>query len=396
MFFSALHIHQAMGMTELHFGIFVLLAFLLSYRDWRPIVIAAAVAAVHHLSFNYLQTLGYGVVCFTEPGLGIVLIHAAYVVVETTVLVYLAEVLRKEAQQASELEGIVSSLAVTDGVIDLSHVGGQAQSELGEALQGAMAILQTTVAGVRNGVETISVASREIASGNADLSSRTESQASSLEETASSLEELTSTVKQNADGAHHASRLVSSTAVIAEEGGKVVEKVIGTMASIKESSHKIADIIGVIDGIAFQTNILALNAAVEAARAGEQGRGFAVVASEVRALAQRSAVAAKEIRELIARSAEQIGEGTQQMKDAGSTIDAVVESVQEVGKLIAQITSATKEQATGIAQVNEAVNQLDTVTQQNAALVEESAASAEGLNTSGVMLTRAAQVFYLR
>ena len=395
MVFSALHIHQAMGMTELHFGIFVLLAFLLSYRDWRPIVIAAAVAAVHHLSFNYLQTWGYGVVCFTEPGLGIVLLHASYVVVETTVLVYLAEVLRKEAQQASELEGIVSSLATTDGVIDLSRVGGQANSQVGKALQGIMVTLQTTVAEVRRGVETVTVASREIASGNLDLSSRTEQQASSLEETASSMEELTSTVKQNAENARQANQLVGSTADVAVKGGQVVGQVIDTMSSIKESSRKIADIIGVIDGIAFQTNILALNAAVEAARAGEQGRGFAVVASEVRNLAQRSASAAKEIKGLIEDSVGKVDAGGKLVDEAGVTMDEIVSSVKRVTDIMSEIAAASQEQSAGIEQVNQAITQMDDVTQQNAALVEEAAAAAESLQDQATKLAEAVSVFKL-
>ena len=226
-------------------------------------MIAATVAAVHHLSFNYLQTWGYGVVCFTKPGLGIVLSHAAYVVFETGVLVYLATILRKESGQASELETMVSDLTATDGVIDLSRLSVDVQSRVGKALRGVLATLQTTVMGVRSGVEMVAVATREIATGNADLSNRTESQASSLEETASSMEELTSTVKQNAENARQANQLVSSTADVAVKGGQVVGQVVDTMASIKESSRKIADIIGVIDGIAFQTNILALNAAVE-------------------------------------------------------------------------------------------------------------------------------------
>lgn len=256
--------------------------------------------------------------------------------------------------------------------------------------------LQAVVGDVRGEIENFSRSAAEIAEGGMDLSARTESQASSLEETAASMEELSSTVKHTADTAVQVAAQSAQSTDVALRGGAAVHQVGQVMAAIDASSVQMREIIGVIEGIAFQTNILALNAAVEAARAGEQGRGFAVVAAEVRALAQRSAVAAKEIRELIARSAEQIGEGTQQMRNAGATIDEVVASVKEVGNLIAQITSATKEQATGIAQVNEAVNQLDTVTQQNAALVEESAASAEGLNTSGVMLSRAAQVFHLR
>ena len=255
--------------------------------------------------------------------------------------------------------------------------------------------LQAVVGDVRVEIDNFAHAAREIADGGIDLSARTESQASSLEETAASMEELSSTVRHTADTAQQVAAQSALSNDVALRGGSAVHRVGQVMTAIDASSVQMREIIGVIEGIAFQTNILALNAAVEAARAGEQGRGFAVVAAEVRALAQRSAVAAKEIRELIARSAEQISEGTEQMRTAGNTIDEVVESVHQVGALIAQITNATKEQATGIAQVNEAVNQLDNVTQQNAALVEQSAVAAEDLNTSGVMLTRAANVFQL-
>jgi aerotaxis receptor len=255
--------------------------------------------------------------------------------------------------------------------------------------------LRAVVGDVRGEIDAFSKSAAEIASGSLDLSARTESQASSLEETAASMEQLSGTVKHTAETAVQVSQQGHHSASIATEGGAAVHKVEAIMQTIDASSTKVQDIIGVIEGIAFQTNILALNAAVEAARAGEQGRGFAVVATEVRALAQRSAVAAKEIRELIAHSTEQISEGTVQMKAAAATIDKVVESVQQVGQLIGVITNATKEQATGIAQVNEAVTQLDTVTQQNAALVEESAAASDGLNNSAVMLRRVAQVFRL-
>jgi aerotaxis receptor len=255
--------------------------------------------------------------------------------------------------------------------------------------------LQAVVGDVREEIATFTRSAAEIAEGGLDLSARTESQASSLEETAASMEELSSTVKQTADTAAQVSTRSNASTEVVSRGGIAVHQVGVAMKAIDASSGKVREIIGVIEGIAFQTNILALNAAVEAARAGEQGRGFAVVASEVRALAQRSAVAAKEIRELIAQSAEQIEAGTAQMQTASSTIDEVVHSVREVSELIQLITNATKEQATGIAQVNEAVTQLDTVTQQNAALVEESAASSNSLNASAVTLARSVHVFNL-
>ena len=255
--------------------------------------------------------------------------------------------------------------------------------------------LRAVVGDVRGEIETFTQSAAEIAAGGLDLSARTEAQASSLQETAASMEELSSTVKQTATTAAQVATQSDVSTNVVTRGGDAVHKVGKAMHAIDQSSSKVRDIIGVIEGIAFQTNILALNAAVEAARAGEQGRGFAVVAAEVRALAQRSGVAAKEIRDLIAQSAEQITEGTQQMKHAGETIDEVVRSVRDVGTLIRQITNATHEQAIGIAQVNEAVTQLDTVTQQNAALVEQSAASAEDLSGSAVTLARAVQVFHL-
>lgn len=270
---------------------------------------------------------------------------------------------------------------------------------MGELMRSLLQIqvnLRAVVGDVRGEIDNFSRGAAEIAEGGMDLSARTESQASSLEETAASMEELSGTVKHTADIARQVAAQSAQSTDTALRGGAAVAQVGVAMQAIQQSSEKVRDIIGVIEGIAFQTNILALNAAVEAARAGDQGRGFAVVATEVRALAGRSAAAAREIRELIAASAQQIAQGSAQMQDAGATMEQVVASVQEVGKLIAVITHATGEQATGIAQVNEAVTQLDGVTQQNAALVEESAASAEGLKNSGTMLQRAAAVFHLR
>ena len=255
--------------------------------------------------------------------------------------------------------------------------------------------LLDVVAQVRHGTDSIATASSEIAAGNLDLSSRTEEQASSLEETASAMEELTSTVKQNADNARQANQLAKSASEVAVRGGNIVSQVVDTMGTINESSKKIVDIIAVIDGIAFQTNILALNAAVEAARAGEQGRGFAVVATEVRNLAQRSASAAKEIKSLIDDSVAQVNGGSRLVQQAGSTMNEVVDSVRRVTDIMAEITSASAEQSMGIDQVNQAIAQMDQVTQQNAALVEEAAAAAESMQDQAARLAQVAGGFKL-
>ncbi|WP_454775988.1 methyl-accepting chemotaxis protein [Janthinobacterium tructae] len=279
-----------------------------------------------------------------------------------------------------------------------THFGTAASDEIGDlmrALHGMNEALRKVVSEVQTGTNAIATASGEIAAGNQDLSARTEQQASSLEETASSMEELTSTVKQNADNARQANQMAVAASSVAERGGSIVSQVVDTMGAIDTASTKIVDIIGVIDGIAFQTNILALNAAVEAARAGEQGRGFAVVATEVRSLAQRSAAAAREIKTLIGDSVEQVNNGTRLVQQAGSTMSEVVDSVRRVTDIMAEITAASAEQSMGIDQVNQAIAQMDQVTQQNAALVEEAAAAAESMQDQAARLAQVAAGFQL-
>src|SRR5450830_1007855 len=276
------------------------------------------------------------------------------------------------------------------------HVEIRSNDEVGKllnALKHMSDSLLGIVSEVRGGTDTIATATAQIAAGNADLSVRTEQQAGSLEETAAAMEELTGTVKQNADNARQANQLAVSASTVAVKGGMVVSQVVETMGSISDSSKKIVDIIGVIDGIAFQTNILALNAAVEAARAGEQGRGFAVVATEVRNLAQRSAAAAKDIKTLIGDSVEKVDLGVKLVDHAGSTMDEVVSSIQRVGAIMSEITAASQEQTSSIEQINYAIAQMDTVTQQNAALVEEAAAAATSLQEQAGKLVHVVGVF---
>jgi len=293
-------------------------------------------------------------------------------------------------KQAVEL-----SRKVADGDLT-AEIQVKSKDEVGQlllSLQTMNSNLRNIVSNVRIGTGTIAMASREIAVGNMDLSSRTEAQAGALEETASAMEELISTVRSNADNAREASALATSASDIAIEGGNVVEEVVKTMGDINASSKKIVDIISVIDGIAFQTNILALNAAVEAARAGEQGRGFAVVASEVRSLAQRSAAAAKEIKALIADSVQRVSNGSAQVARAGATMINVVTSVKRVTAIVHEISQASQEQASGIEQVNGTISQLDHVTQQNAALVEEAASAADALQLQAANLSELVSVF---
>jgi len=306
-----------------------------------------------------------------------------------------SHLLRQLGGEPVEVNRIASAIASGDLTVDVA-VRPNDEASVMHAIREMQTSLQNIVAQVRGGTDMIATASSEISAGNDDLSMRTEEQASSLGRTASSMKELTVVVEQNTSYARHANTLAASASVVASKGGAVVSAVVNTMQDINESARKISDIISVIDGIAFQTNILALNAAVEAARAGEQGRGFAVVASEVRNLAQRSATAAKEISALIGESVAKVDAGSKLVGQAGATMDDIVNSVQQVSTIIAEITAASETQHAGIQQVNHAVDQMDEATQQNAALVEQAAASAAALKEQAAKLLRTVRVFRLR
>ena len=306
-----------------------------------------------------------------------------------------AWIIRTTLRPLNQAVDVARSVAAGDLSKQFDASGSTETAQLLSALKEMQTRLADIVGEVRANAEGVATASAEISSGNSDLSARTEHQASALEETAASMEQLGATVRTNSDNAQQANQLAQAASDVASRGGQAVEAVVSTMREISDSSGRIAEIIGTIDGIAFQTNILALNAAVEAARAGEQGRGFAVVAGEVRTLAQRSAEAAKEIKTLIAQSVERVEQGTRQVDQAGATIEQVVTSIRRVTDIVGEISSASREQASGVAQVGEAVTAMDQATQQNAALVEESAAAAESLKMQAQQLVQAVAVFKL-
>jgi len=390
----ALHIQLAFGTSEFHFGVFVLLGLLLVYRDWRPIVLAAALFAVHHVVFDRMQAAGFDVFCTTHADISKTLAHAVYVVVQTGIEIYLARELKRSAVEGSELSDIVKCIDLNGRLcLDVKNV--RVTTRTSALLKEAVEKIAAAIAEVGSSVTSIENASAEIAGGNLDLSQRTEEQASNLQQTSASMEQLTGSVKNTAESARNANDLARSAAASATDGGIAVGKVMATMTHISESSKEIADITSVIDGIAFQTNILALNAAVEAARAGEHGRGFAVVASEVRVLAQRSATAAKEIKALIGESVNRVEVGRNLANAAGESIESIVDEARRVSLVVSEISNSTGQQTIGIQQVSDAVTQLDTVTQRNAALVEESAAASESLANQALRLSAIVDRFVL-
>ena len=393
MVFCALHIHQALGQNEVHFGIFVLLAFLLCYRDWRVITVAAATVAVHHLTFNYLQELGYPTFCLSHTGIGMVLVHAAYVVVETGVLCYLARKLAHEALQAAELQVAVRAMTAETGAIDLRSDALPSRTGSARALVDVMRLLQQTMLSVQDNVRHTQHASGRIARDNGDLARQAERQRASIQATVHAMSELTAAVHRNAEHARQAEALAGSAAGIAERSGAVTARVIQTMGAIDATSRRIVDITGVIDGIAFQTNLLALNAAVEAARAGEQGRGFAVVAGEVRDLAMRTSTAAREIKGLIADSVRQVESGSELVRHAGETMDGLLDGVRGVRAIVVEISGASAEQANEISAVDAAIAAMDGTLQQSAVRVDDAATAAAALSSRAVELAGAVAMF---
>ncbi len=340
---------------------------------------------------DQLRKEGTGIIDDGSTAIEITLIFSAIAIAASVLLGFMLT--RSIVRPLNEAVGIAEKVAAGDLSSHIEVSGKDETAVLMQALQAMNDNLLTIVSNVRAGSDTIAVASNQISSGNIDLSSRTEQQASSLEETASAMEQMTATVKHNADNAREANQLVATTSTVAKEGGVVMEQVIEKMEAITLSSKKIVDIISVIDSIAFQTNILSLNAAVEAARAGEQGRGFAVVATEVRNLAQRSASAAKEIKVLIEDSVSKVDEGSRLVTHAGTTIGEVVNSVKSVADIMSEITIASSEQSSGISEINLAITQMEAVTQQNAALVQEASAASQALQEQADRLAQSMSVF---
>ncbi len=391
----ALMIHVAGGRGEAHFAVFAFLAVTMVYRAVLPVLVAAATVAVHHLSFNYFQEWAWGPICFTEPGLGRVVEHALFVVAEAWVLVMLTLRAQADFRAGAELTGIAQRLVNQRGEVDFEVLREPVRSRTTQEMVEALGRVAEAIRTVRDSTDQIGTAAREIASGSLDLSRRTEQSASNLQQTASAVQQLNRSVQESSQAAQQASERASVASGVAQRGGQVVAEVVSTMGQIHDSSRRIGDIIGTIDGIAFQTNILALNAAVEAARAGESGRGFAVVASEVRMLAQRSAEAAREIKQLIATSVERVDAGAVLVEKAGQTMQELVSSVGEVRERIAGISAISATQSGDLASVHAAITELDRSTQQNAALVEQSAAAADSLREQSDRLVGAAAAFRL-
>ena len=392
----ALMIQAAAGKSEAHFAVFAFLAVTVVYRHWMPVVVAATTIAVHHLSFNYFQQWMWGPICFVEPGLDRVIEHAAYVVAEAAILLMLASRAGREHRAAEELRGIADGLRQRGGKVDFSAASQTYDSEIAQALAASLTEVAVSVGVVRESVEAVNGAAGDVAAESAALAARTAGALDHLEKTSTSLDEIARTARDTADSARQAESQVRAAAVVADRGGEAVARVVSTMDDITAKSRRINEITGVIDGIAFQTQILALNAAVEAARAGGHGRGFAVVAGEVQLLAKRSADAAREIKGLIGENVDSVQHGTSLVGDAGRTMQEIVAAVRQVAALVNSISTASTAQSEGVGEVNRSIGHLGTMTQENAGIARRSQATAADLNHQAARLNAATRTFETR
>ncbi|WP_284615453.1 methyl-accepting chemotaxis protein [Aquabacterium humicola] len=391
----ASQIQIAGGRTEYHFGVFVTLAYMLAYRHWLPIAVTAASFAIHHLVFDRLQAAGFPVFCLTQPNLLTVAEHGMYLASQALLSGLIARQMRQAAHLGAELDAITTALSRTPGKVCLDGLPDGARTPAGERLLNVLRTIRRATGVAGRTAESVNIASSEIACGNQDLSQRTEQAASDLQRTAAALEQLTATVRRSSDTVLQAGQVASAAVGRAADGEAAIEQLATSLQHIAQSSQRVADITSVIDGIAFQTNLLAVNASVEAARAGEAGRGFAVVAQEVRLLARRSADAAREIKGLIARSNEQVDDGVAVGRETQATLAGIIREVRHVSEMLNDVSTAAREQSAGIADVNRAVATLDEATQQNAALVQQSAAAADALKAQAAQLADAMGSFEL-
>ncbi|MDH1380872.1 methyl-accepting chemotaxis protein [Comamonas aquatica] len=388
----ALHIQVSLGTIEFHFGVFVTLALVMVYREWRVVLACAAFFAVHHILFDRLQAWGYGIYCTTEADFQKIVLHATFVVAQTAVEIFILQKMVASYRQGIELQGLVNALD-DGGQFNLDISGESVQTPLARELQALMLNLHDTVRTVTHSVRQMQTASHEIQTGSNDLSARTEMACNALEETASAASRVLAAGEHARALAADTDAMTRNATEAAHQGQAVVAALAQSMATIRQQSQEIAEIVAVVDGLAFQTNLLALNAAVEAARAGEQGRGFAVVAEEVRRLALRSADAAQQIRGLIQSSGQAIALGSSQSQDALAAMQQLQQASGNVTGSMREIMDSTQEQASAMADITQAIHQLEHSMSQNSALAEESHAAASSLQEQTVQMRRSVQAF---
>jgi len=393
MTFASLQIQQERGIPELHFGVFVLMSFLLAYRDWRPIVCAAAVIAVEHVLMNYLQLAGLGVYCFTAPAWPTVVIHAAYVVIQAGLLIFIAVHMKADAQSGQELALLGEALSRETGKFDLRLPDMTLAGASSRTFKNTLDAIHVSMRDITLGIERMAAASEHISTGNRDLSQQIGTQAKTLDATTAAMEQIADRVKQSADMTASADALARETSECARHSGQVVRQVVDNMDGIEAAVRRMGDTIAVIEGIAFQTNILALNASVEAARAGVHGRGFAVVAEEVRMLAQRCATAARETKTMIVDSLAQVEQGASLVASAGDTMQQVIDRVERVARLVEEVSSSSVAQSRDLDSFNQAIHEMDTLLQRDAVHVQGVASASSDLNEEAKGLRQTMSIF---